>query len=135
MALDTSISLAAADENHDTVDVVVKEEKAFLDAMIEYEKTAKEKYKTGINIADTHTLSQVWQAIDDALNKYDAESTKGLWGKVRSAFKTLGAHKDTAEGWLGLLPNQSAYMSVVCGGLKLIITVLSFPPRREICIS
>ncbi|KAF2454925.1 hypothetical protein BDY21DRAFT_373792 [Lineolata rhizophorae] len=98
------------------------EEEQFIQALKEYEMTAKDKYKTGINVDDVHTMQQVWDVVDQAMQKYQNDDDKRLWGRIRGAFRKLGEHEKAIDGWLGLLPKESHYLSVLCGGLKLILT-------------
>lgn len=105
-------------------DSVKKEEDQFKSTMREYEATADAKYKTGVNVGDRHNFKQLWTVIDEAVNKYETKDTARFWGKIRLAFRKLGDGSETAQGWLGLLPTESNYLSVVCGGLKLIIKVV-----------
>lgn len=91
--------------------------------MEEYEKSAEPKYKTNINPKDTHTMKDVWAIVDAAVEKYKVEDVKGFWGKIRKAFRKLGENNEVVDGWLGLLPTESNYLSVLCGGLKLILGV------------
>jgi hypothetical protein len=101
----------------------VVEEDVFKEAMIEYENEAPQKYKTGVDPSKKHTITELGKTIDDAVDKYQAKDKKGVWGKIRNAFSKLGEGQEAMEGWLGLLPDQSEYFSVICGGLKLIIGV------------
>ncbi|OAL21622.1 hypothetical protein AYO22_08018 [Fonsecaea multimorphosa] len=96
-------------------------EALFKNAMREYEASVKKKYRTGINPDDKHSMDQLWAVIDEAIDHYETEATKGFWGKIRLSFRKLGENGKAIEGWLGLLPSESEYMSVVCGGLKLLI--------------
>lgn len=99
------------------------EESRFKHAMKYYEDTAKEKYKTGVNVDDTHSIQQLWQVIDDVTNNYTSPNQNGRWGKIRMVFKKIGEGSEAIQGWLGLLPDESEYLSIVCGGLKLILKV------------
>ncbi|PON29541.1 hypothetical protein TGAM01_v201790 [Trichoderma gamsii] len=98
---------------------VMDEEDAFKKAMKEYESTAK--YKTGINPDSEHTMKELESVVAEAIEKHCAKDKRGFWGKIGHACKILGESKDDIEGWLGLLPSESQYFSVVCGGLKLIL--------------
>ncbi|KAL0261302.1 hypothetical protein SLS55_004999 [Diplodia seriata] len=88
-----------------------------------YENEADAKYKTGVTIDDRYTMQQIWDELDDAIEKYQKKGTQGLRGRVRGVGRKIGKHSEVVEGWLGLLPTQSQYLSVVLGGLKLIIKV------------
>jgi hypothetical protein len=91
--------------------------------MREYEKTAKKKYRTGVNPDSTHCVEDLWKVIDNVVTDYHFEDQKGPWEKVRLALRKLGDGGEAMKDWLGLLPTESPYLSVVCGGLKLIINV------------
>ncbi|KAI0199495.1 hypothetical protein F4808DRAFT_461815 [Astrocystis sublimbata] len=102
-----------------------KAETAFKDALRNYEFTAKEKYKTGVDPDCEHTISQLTQLIESTIDTYENEDTEGCWGRIRLAFRKFGENGKAFEGWLGLLPTESMYLAVVCGGLKLIIKAAS----------
>lgn len=102
---------------------IAAEEQRFLGAMREYEGTAKDKYKTGIKPEDSHTMADVWVIIDDAVARYQAQGKEGIWGRIRGAFRKFGENDGAVKTWLGLLPTESNYLSVLCGGLKMIVSV------------
>jgi hypothetical protein len=102
---------------------VETEEDRFKKAMREYESTAKEKYKTGIDPDSEHTIKQLETVAAEAIDQYQTKDTKGFWGKIRLACRKLGDGSEDLQGWLGLLPTESEYLSVVAGGLKLILKV------------
>ncbi|GLA00334.1 hypothetical protein AnigIFM60653_008393 [Aspergillus niger] len=101
---------------------VYEEEQKFLQAMRDYENNSKNKYKTGIKVDQTHTMEDLWNSVDHVAEKYkNSESERGIWDQIRIAFRKLGDHESAIDGWLGLLPSESNYLSVVCGGLKFIL--------------
>lgn len=105
---------------------VYEEEQKFLQAMRDYENNSKNKYKTGIRVDQVHTLEELWNSVDQVAAKYkNSEGEKGVWDRIRNAFRKLGDHENAINGWLGLLPSESNYLSVVCGGLKFILHVWS----------
>ncbi|KAK6205895.1 hypothetical protein LQW54_008086 [Pestalotiopsis sp. IQ-011] len=95
----------------------------FKDAIKEYEKTAKERYKTGVDVNGTHSVEHLWQIIDDVVEEYARKGQEGVWGNIRAGFRKLGDGSEAMQGWLGLLPTESEYLSVICGGFKLILKV------------
>ncbi|KAL2831433.1 hypothetical protein BDW59DRAFT_169699 [Aspergillus cavernicola] len=102
--------------------IVKAEEQKFLQALRDYEKNVKPRYKTGIHIDGTHTMAEVWKYLDSTVEKYEKGGEKpGVWGRVRRAFRGLGENGQAIDQWLGLLPTQSNYLSIVCGGFKLIL--------------
>ncbi|PYH99752.1 hypothetical protein BO71DRAFT_424824 [Aspergillus ellipticus CBS 707.79] len=38
---------------------------------------------------------------------------------------SLGEHSGILEGWLGLIPSESNYLSTICGGIKLVLHAAS----------
>lgn len=92
--------------------------------MIEYETTAEEKYKTGVTPDETFEMEQLWKIIDEQKERYRKRGQEGLLGKIRYAFRKLGDGNVVITGWLGLLPSQSQYMSLICGGCTMVIKVL-----------
>ena len=95
-----------------------------------YEKTAGTKYRTGIDLDDSHTWDEVIAKVDNVAKQYQDRSN--FWSKVRRGMKKFGENHDAFNGWLGLLPTQSNYCSIICGGLKLIITAAArFKEVRE----
>jgi hypothetical protein len=101
--------------------VIKEEEQKFIQQLRDYEENAKPKYRTGINVDEVHTLADVWRMLDTAVDEYEKGKAAGAWGRVRQAFRGLGTNGEAVQQWLGLLPSGSNYMSVVCGGVKLII--------------
>ncbi|OJJ46458.1 hypothetical protein ASPZODRAFT_166711, partial [Penicilliopsis zonata CBS 506.65] len=101
--------------------MVVEEEQKFLQKLRDYEKTAKPKYRTGINVDGMHTLAKVWEVLDQAVDNYEKGDKAGVWSRVRRAFRGLGNNGEAIQQWLGLVPSGSNYMSTVCGGIKIII--------------
>lgn len=72
---------------------------------------------------DTHSVEHLWKIIDDVVEDYARRGQGGAWGKIRTGFRKLGDGSEAIQGWLGLLPTESEYLSVVCGGFKLILKV------------
>ncbi|KAI1748297.1 hypothetical protein F4782DRAFT_534516 [Xylaria castorea] len=101
------------------IEKTAEAENIFKAALRDYEATAK--YKTGVNLDCEHNIDQVSKIIDDSIHQNQIKDTEGLWGKVLQAFRKFGENGKAVEGWLGLLPTESAYLSVVSGGLKLIV--------------
>ena len=96
----------------------------FREATIAYEKAAAAadpKYKATIDWDHVHTWEEVLDVIDKAAASYDEPS--GVWGKVRKSFRSVGNNHKVFAAWMNLLPTQSQYASVVCGGLKVIFGV------------
>jgi hypothetical protein len=110
---------------------VQAQEDAFKAAMREYENMAKKKYKTGIDPDSEHTVGQLESVVSEAISRHQDADSKGAWGKINLACRKLSEGKDSIEGWLGLLPTENNYLSVVCGGLKLILKVYCPPTLQK----
>lgn len=98
-----------------------KEHRLFVAAIEEYESRADEKFKTHININQSHTWEEVLKEVSKVEEKYKVAGVKGFWGSLRKRFREFGENHKAFTAWTGLLPTESHYISVVCGGLKLII--------------
>ncbi|RMZ67835.1 X-Pro dipeptidyl-peptidase [Pyrenophora seminiperda CCB06] len=101
-----------------------EESRRLTQAMEDYEKVAnRDGKKKSVLSKDLHTWSEVLQEVENASNQYNEPD--GIWGKIRKAFRKSADKADIASAWLILLPNQSEYFSILCGGLKLIIGAAS----------
>ena len=98
------------------------EKRLFQAAIEQYEDTTKDSnYKTNIMSDATHTWEDVLAEVNAASQRYNDVS--GFWGKIRKGLRSFGANNQVFDAWAGLLPTQSNYLSVLCGGLKLIFSV------------
>ena len=98
------------------------EKRLFQVAIETYEKATKDtKYKTNIISDATHSWEDVLAEVNAASERYNDVS--GFWGKIRKGLRSFGNNNRVFDAWAGLLPTQSQYFSILCGGLKLIISV------------
>ena len=106
-------------------DEVEQEAKLFADALKAYEEDPQvpAKYKTGIDIDHPHSIGDVIEQIDLSLTDYKNENEKTVWQFIRKGWWKLGESQDGIKNWMALLPSESEYMSLICGGLNLIIKV------------
>ena len=102
-------------------DEATKEHSLFVKAIEEYESCADDKFKTHINIHNSHTWDEVLDKVSEAEEKYKVKDVKGFWGSLRNNFRKFGENHKAFNAWTGLLPTESHYVSVLCGGLKLIL--------------
>ena len=56
----------------------------------------------------------------------DVKNSKGLRGFLHKGFRRVGDKSESFQAWLKLLPTQSQYLSVLCGGLTLLLGVPQF---------
>ena len=97
-----------------------------------YEETTKgSKYRTNILSEAPHTWEEILAEVSAASERYNDVS--GFWGKIRKGLRSFGVNNQALDAWTGLLPTQSQYLSILCGGLKLIISVRTNPTLILTC--
>jgi hypothetical protein len=72
----------------------------------------------------TCTWEDVLETVNTAALQYDQPN--GAWGKIRKSLRKFGRNNQAFSAWTELLPSQSEYVSLLCGGFKLIIGVRVF---------
>ncbi|KAG9188829.1 hypothetical protein G6011_07534 [Alternaria panax] len=101
-----------------------KESQRLKQAMEEYETAdGKSRKRSSVLSKNSHTWSDVLAEVDIASKQYNEPD--GRWGKIRKAFRKSGDKAVSSSAWLALLPAQSDYFSVLCGGLTLIVGAAS----------
>lgn len=102
---------------------VEAEKEEFIKAVNDYNAEAKSQYKIEFKPGEKHTLTSLMDSVDSAAKDFKEKSEQGLWGNIRKVYRQFGQQEATFRAWLELLPTDSEYFSVVCGGLKLILGV------------
>lgn len=86
-----------------------------------HDRVSNEEAPAQMNEVST---TDVLHLIDKAKAILEKGSSEGnLWRRMRSAFKKMGRHEKVVISWMELLPRGIAYLSVVLGGVKLILGV------------
>ena len=98
-------------------------QKAFSNALEQFQQGVKPKYKSQIDLRATHTWKEVMEYADEARKKYTGVDQKGILKKIDHGLKTFQTAAPAIEAWLKLLPSTSIYGSVVCGGVTIILEV------------
>lgn len=102
------------------------EKNRFFRAVDSYQSVADAKYRTEIYFQGSlHTWDEVLDEADRVARQY--RDVTGFWKKIRRGLRKFGENHSAFDAWIGLLPAQSLYCSILCGGLKLVIQVCSFP--------
>lgn len=70
-----------------------------------------------------HSMDDVMEAIEDAKMVYDKTEQGGFFVRLRRVFRRLAEKQEACDAWLKLLPGDSQYFSIICGGLRLILGV------------
>lgn len=78
------------------------------------ESTQGSEYKTGIHTDSVHTWEGGLEKMDIASQNYN--DIPSFLGKIRRSSRKTS---DLFDAWASVLPSQSEYFSVICGGLKL----------------
>jgi hypothetical protein len=101
---------------------VDKDQEDFRNAVRIYEEDAKPKYKVGVELSETHSIDDVMTAIEATMKIYNEKAEKGMYAPLRRAFQKIGNYQ-ACQSWIQLAPTQSAYFSLVCGGVMLLLEV------------
>ena len=100
-----------------------EEKRLFFDAVQEYNATIDSKDRINVCTNTIHNIGEVIDLIRISQEKYKLRDKDGFWGKIRRAFKKLGSHDKSGGDWMKLLPQDSYYISIICGGLMIILRV------------
>ena len=98
-------------------------QKTFKHELQLYEDGADPNYKTGVDLMTSHTWRDVMAEVENARSKYTGVEKKGIRKKIGNGWKNFISAAPAIEAWLELLPNNTLYGSVLCGGLTIILEV------------
>lgn len=70
-----------------------------------------------------YTWSDVLCAHDNFAQERENVTSRGVKGFVYRNLRKFGDNSEIFQSWLKLLPTESHYLSVLCGGLTLILGV------------
>jgi len=100
--------------------------KHFKEALQSFEENLPKKFKTSFDISEKHNWDEVIAEAKIAELKYKKKGTgESPFGKVRGFFRALQRDTATPQGWLEIMPTQSEYASVICGGFKVLLRAAS----------
>lgn len=99
------------------------QKRAFIATVNRYNAIAKESGSAPMDITADYTWSNVLSAQKDFLEERQNLTTGGVSGFMYKTLRKLGDNSETLQSWLKLLPTESHYLSVLCGGLTLILGV------------
>ena len=120
-----------AAEEEDTYDesVLFDNQRAFADALEQFQQGVKPKYKSQIDLQATHTWSEVMKQADEARSKYTGVGQQGVIKRINHGLKSFQTAAPAIQAWLKLLPSNTTYGSIICGGLTVILEVCPFEQR------
>ncbi|KAI4128129.1 MAG: hypothetical protein LQ341_006711, partial [Variospora aurantia] len=96
-------------------------EKAFVDALDQFQQGVKPKYQSQIHLQETHSWDEVIKFANDARDEYTGVDKTGVAKKINERLRTFQTAAPAIQAWLKLLPSTSTYGSVVCGGFTIIL--------------
>jgi len=97
---------------------------AFIATVDKYNVDARRHGNVEMDIRANHTWEQVLsmqQGFHEERRK--ADTPKGLKSFIYTKMRRFGENSETFQACLMLLPTESHYLSVLCGGLKLLLGV------------
>ena len=95
----------------------------FAKALQEYEDNVDPKFRTGLELQKTYTWNDVLDQVEIARNEYNGVQKEGNKKSIRHGLRKFSTAAPAVEGWLKLLPEDSIYASIFCGGIRLILGV------------
>lgn len=98
-------------------------EKAFVDALDQFQQGVKPKYQSQVHLRETHSWDEVIKFANDARDEYTGVDKTGVAKKINERLRTFQTAAPAIQAWLKLLPSTSTYGSVVCGGFTIILEV------------
>ncbi|KAL8989180.1 MAG: hypothetical protein Q9177_001881 [Variospora cf. flavescens] len=87
-------------------------EKAFVDALDQFQQGVKPKYQSQIRLRDTHSWDEVIKFANDARDEYTGVDKTGVAKKINERLRTFQTAAPAIQAWLKLLPSTSTYGSV-----------------------
>ncbi|KAL9018869.1 MAG: hypothetical protein Q9185_003840 [Variospora sp. 1 TL-2023] len=96
-------------------------EKAFVDALDQFQQGVKPKYQSQIHLREIHSWDEVIKFANDARDEYTGVDKTGVAKKINERLRAFQTAAPAIQAWLKLLPSTSTYGSVVCGGLTIIL--------------
>lgn len=102
---------------------LVDSQRAFVNALEQFQQGVKTKYESKVDLRAMHTWKEVMEYADEARDKYTGVSKKGIVRKIDQKLKTFQTAAPAVEAWLKLLPSTSWYGSIICGGLTIVLEV------------
>lgn len=119
----TSDCFAVEFENVYDEGALFDSQRAFADALEQFQQGVRPRYKSRVDLRATHTWKEVMDYANEARKDYTGERKKGITKKIDHRLKSFQTAAPAIELWLKLLPSTSVYGSVVCGGLTIILEV------------
>jgi hypothetical protein len=94
----------------------------FQNALLAFESALPPKHKTHFSPTSLHTWDEVIAEAKIAEIAYTKRGSREThFGRVRGYLRILQRNTARLDGWIDLVPSQSTYTSVICGGFKMVL--------------
>lgn len=113
---------AEVEETYDEA-TLFDNQRAFAEALEEFQKGVDTKYKSQIDLQRTQTWSDVMEKVEKARAEYIGVGKTGIVKRIDNKLRTFQTAAPAIEAWLRLLPSTTIYGSIICGGLTIILEV------------
>ena len=97
------------------------QKREFIATVNEHNAAAKDGGSIHMDTNADYTWSDVLSAQESFSQGREIETSRGVKGLIYKPLRKFGDNSETLESWLKLLPTESHYLSVLCGGLTLIL--------------
>lgn len=99
------------------------QKRAFIATVNRYNVVAKESGSMQMDTNADFTWSDVLSAQESFSQERENGTSRGVKGFAYKHLRRFGDNSETFQSWLKLLPTDSHYLSVLCGGLTLVLGV------------
>lgn len=102
---------------------MVRQRELFLGAIARYESKSGLKFDLRLQDPDAYSLDDVIQEMELIQARYQNVKKDGVLGRFRDCCRKFQSLKRPVESWLRLLPSDSWQGCLLCGGLKIVVSV------------
>ena len=99
------------------------QKRAFIASVNKYNVVAKESGSMQMDTNADFTWSDVLSAQESFSQERENRTSRGVKGFAYKQLRRFGDNSSSFQSWLKLLPTESHYLSVLCGGLTLVLGV------------
>ncbi|KAI4261054.1 MAG: hypothetical protein L6R42_003739 [Xanthoria sp. 1 TBL-2021] len=95
--------------------------RSFIKTVDGYNADARRYGSMEMDLCAEHTWDEVLFVQQRISQERDVETSKGFRGFCRTRLRRFADNSESFQSWLKLLPTGSQYLSVLCGGLTLVL--------------
>ncbi|KAF6230427.1 hypothetical protein HO133_004769 [Letharia lupina] len=97
------------------------QKREFIATVNKYNTVAKQSGSMQMDTNADYTWNDVLYAQESFSQERENVTSRGIKGIMYKQLRRFGDNSETFQSWLKLLPTESHYLSVLCGGLTLIL--------------